>query len=102
VIAENIGGGFGMKGGLYPEICPGGARRAAHRPPGEWIADRSEGMQSDEHGRDNVTEAELALDENGRFLALAVRNYANIGAYYNSDRNAGPPTTISACSPAPM
>jgi carbon-monoxide dehydrogenase large subunit len=92
VIAENVGGGFGMKGGLYPEyVLTALAARLIGRPV-KWIADRSEGIQSDEHCRDNVTEAELALDTDGRFLALAVRNYANIGAYNNSDRNAGPPT----------
>jgi carbon-monoxide dehydrogenase large subunit len=92
VIAENVGGGFGMKGGLYPEyVLAALAARLVGRAV-KWIADRSEGIQSDEHCRDNVTDAELALDADGRFLALAVRNYANIGAYYNSDRNAGPPT----------
>jgi len=92
VIAENVGGGFGMKGGLYPEyVLAALAARLIGRPV-KWIADRSEGIQSDEHCRDNVTEAELALDADGGFLALAVRNYANIGAYNNSDRNAGPPT----------
>ena len=73
-------------------IRPGGARGAPHRPAGEMDCRAQRGIQSDEHCRDNVTEAELALDKDGRFLALAVRNYANIGAYYNSDRNAGPPT----------
>jgi carbon-monoxide dehydrogenase large subunit len=92
VIAENVGGGFGMKGGLYPEyVLACLAARLIGRPV-KWISDRSEGLQSDEHCRDNVTEAELAFDANGRFLAFAVRNYANIGAYYTSDRNAGPPT----------
>ena len=56
------------------------------------MSERSEGLLSDEHCRDNVTEAELALDNDGRFLAFAVRNFANIGAYYTSDRSAGPPT----------
>jgi aerobic carbon-monoxide dehydrogenase large subunit len=92
IIAENVGGGFGMKGGLYPEyVLAALAARLVGRPV-KWISERGEGLQSDEHCRDNVTEAELALDENGRFLAFAVRNFANIGAYYHSDRNAGPPT----------
>jgi carbon-monoxide dehydrogenase large subunit len=92
IIAENVGGGFGMKGGLYPEyVLAVLAARLIGRPV-RWISERGEGLQSDEHCRDNVTEAELALDENGRFVAFAVRNFANIGAYYHSDRNAGPPT----------
>jgi aerobic carbon-monoxide dehydrogenase large subunit len=92
VIAENVGGGFGMKGGLYPEyVLATLAARLTGRPV-KWIAERSEALQSDEHCRDNVTEAELALDRDGRFLAFAVRSFCNIGAYYTSDRSAGPPT----------
>jgi aerobic carbon-monoxide dehydrogenase large subunit len=92
VIAENVGGGFGMKGGLYPEyVLATLASRLVGRPV-KWIAERSEGLQSDEHCRDNITEAELALDGDGRFLAFGVHTFANIGAYHTSDRSAGPPT----------
>ncbi len=92
VIAENVGGGFGMKGGLYPEyVLATLAARLVGRPV-KWIAERSEGLQSDEHCRDNITEAELGLDRDGRFLAFSVRSFCNIGAYYTSDRSAGPPT----------
>jgi aerobic carbon-monoxide dehydrogenase large subunit len=92
IIAENVGGGFGTKGGLYPEyVLATLAARLTGRPV-KWIAERSEGLQSDEHCRDNITEAELGLDRDGRFLAFSVRTYCNIGAYYTSDRNAGPPT----------
>ena len=92
IVAENVGGGFGMKGGLYPEyVLAALAARVVGRPV-KWIAERSEALQSDEHGRDNITEAELGLDRDGRFLAFSVRTFCNIGAYYTSDRNAGPPT----------
>jgi carbon-monoxide dehydrogenase large subunit len=92
IVAENVGGGFGMKGGLYPEyVLAALAARLIGRPV-KWIAERSEGLQSDEHCRDNITEAELGLDRDGRFLAFSVRSCCNIGAYYTSDRNAGPPT----------
>jgi aerobic carbon-monoxide dehydrogenase large subunit len=92
IVAENVGGGFGMKGGLYPEyVLAALAARLVGRPV-KWIAERSEGLQSDEHCRDNITEAELGLDRDGRFLAFLVRSFCNIGAYYTSDRNAGPPT----------
>jgi aerobic carbon-monoxide dehydrogenase large subunit len=92
IVAENVGGGFGMKGGLYPEyLLAAIAARLIGRAV-KWIAERSEGLQSDEHCRDNITEAELGLDRDGRFLALSVRTFCNIGAYYTSDRNAGPPT----------
>jgi carbon-monoxide dehydrogenase large subunit len=92
IIAENVGGGFGMKGALYPEyVLAALAARLTGRPV-KWIGERSESLQSDEHCRDNITEAELALDRDGRFLAFSVRTRCNIGAYYTADRNAGPPT----------
>jgi carbon-monoxide dehydrogenase large subunit len=92
VIAENVGGGFGMKGGLYPEYVLATLSARLVGRPVKWIAERSEGLQSDEHCRDNITEAELGLDRDGRFLAFSVRSFCNIGAYYTSDRSAGPPT----------
>lgn len=90
VISENMGGGFGMKGGCYPEyaLCLAAARLLGR--PVKWIGERSESLLTDEQGRDNVTDAELALDRDGRFLALRVRTLANCGAYYTSDRNSGP------------
>ncbi|MGZ5837433.1 MAG: xanthine dehydrogenase family protein molybdopterin-binding subunit [Xanthobacteraceae bacterium] len=90
VISENVGGGFGMKGGLYDEyiLCVAAAR-ALHRPV-KWISERGEGLLSDEQCRDNITEAELALDKDGKFLALRVKTLVNIGAYYYTDRPAGP------------
>jgi carbon-monoxide dehydrogenase large subunit len=92
VISENVGGGFGMKGGLYPEYALSCLAAKLLGRPVKWISERGEGILSDEHCRDNLTDAELALDDDGRFLALRVRTFANIGAYNNSDRNAGPPT----------
>jgi aerobic carbon-monoxide dehydrogenase large subunit len=92
IVAENVGGGFGMKGGLYPEyVLAALAARLTGRPV-KWIGERSESLQSDEHCRDNITKAELGLDRDGRFLAFSVRTWCNIGAYYTADRNAGPPT----------
>jgi aerobic carbon-monoxide dehydrogenase large subunit len=92
IVSENVGGGFGMKGGIYPEyVLATLAARLTGRPI-KWIAERSEALVADEHCRDNITEAELALDPDGRFLALRVRTFANIGAYHTSDRAAGPPT----------
>jgi aerobic carbon-monoxide dehydrogenase large subunit len=92
IISENVGGGFGMKGGVYPEYILAMLAAKLIGRPVKWTADRSESFLSDEHCRDNITEAELALDKDGKFLAIRVRNYCNIGAYYSSDRNAGPPT----------
>jgi carbon-monoxide dehydrogenase large subunit len=87
-----VGGGFGMKGALYNEyiLCVAAARVLGR--PVKWISERSEGLLSDEQCRDNITEAELALDKDHKFLAFKVKTWANIGAYYHSDRAAGPPT----------
>jgi carbon-monoxide dehydrogenase large subunit len=92
VISENVGGGFGMKGGLYPEyiLCCLASKLA--RAPVKWVGERGESLLSDEHCRDNITEAELALDADGKFVGFRARTYANLGAYYHSDRSAGPPT----------
>jgi carbon-monoxide dehydrogenase large subunit len=92
IVSENVGGGFGMKGALYPEYVLASLTARLTGRPVKWIGERSESLQSDEHCRDNITEAELGLDADGRFLAFAARTYCNIGAYYTSDRNAGPPT----------
>src|SRR6516165_10561527 len=51
------------------------------------MCERSEAVQADEHARDNVSEAELALDKDGNFLGLRVRTLANVGAYISSERN---------------
>jgi carbon-monoxide dehydrogenase large subunit len=92
VISDNVGGGFGMKGGLYPEYALATLAAKLTGRPVKWIGDRSESFLADEHCRDNVTEAELALDKNGKFLAIRVKNYCNLGAYNASDRSGGPPT----------
>ena len=92
VISDNVGGGFGMKGGVYPEYQLALLAAKLTGRPVKWIGDRSESFLSDEHCRDNVTEAELALDKTGKFLAIRVKNFCNIGAYNAADRSAGPPT----------
>ena len=90
VISENMGGGFGMKGGCYPEyiLCTLAAKLVG--APVKWISERSEGLLTDEQARDNVTEAELALDTDGKFLGLRVKTFAASGAFYNTDRSSGP------------
>src|SRR5262249_14130563 len=87
VIAGDVGGGFGTKGWQYPEhrLVLWAARKI--RRPVKWTCERREAIPADEHARDNVSEAELALDAEGRFLALRVRTLANVGAYVSSDRN---------------
>ncbi len=87
VIAGDIGGGFGTKGWQYPEhrLVLWAARKLGR--PVKWACERREAIPADEHARDNVSEAELALDARGCFLALRVRTLANVGAYVSSDRN---------------
>src|SRR6266511_621183 len=87
VIAGDVGGGFGTKGWQYPEhrLVLWAARKLGR--PVKWACERREAIPADEHARDNVSEAELALDGGGRFLALRVRTLANVGAYVSSDRN---------------
>ena len=81
VITPNVGGGFGMKAFVYPEqALVVWASRKLKRPV-KWQADRSEGFLSDNQGRDHVTRAELAMDEEGHFLGLRVTTLANLGAY---------------------
>jgi carbon-monoxide dehydrogenase large subunit len=84
VIAPDVGGGFGSKIFLYAEevVVTWAARRLAR--PVKWTADRSEAFQTDAHGRDHVTHAELALDKNGTFLGLRVDTKANLGAYLST------------------
>jgi carbon-monoxide dehydrogenase large subunit len=84
VITEDVGGAFGMKTGPYPEYFA--LLVASHKlgRPVHWMSTRSEAFISDNQGRDAYTDAELALDEDGKFLALRVRHLANQGAYLGS------------------
>ncbi|NNE86178.1 MAG: xanthine dehydrogenase family protein molybdopterin-binding subunit [Alphaproteobacteria bacterium] len=81
VVTGDVGGGFGMKIFPHPEqpIVVWAARKLAR--PVKWTADRSEGFMSDVQGRDHVTRAEMAMDDDGNFLALRVTTYASLGAY---------------------
>jgi carbon-monoxide dehydrogenase large subunit len=81
VVVGDVGGGFGMKTGVYPEdLAIAFCARALKRPI-KWVADRSEEFISASHGRDLQTKAELALDASGKILALRVASLANVGAY---------------------
>jgi carbon-monoxide dehydrogenase large subunit len=84
VIAPDVGGGFGSKIYLYPEetAMVWAAKRVGR--PIKWTAERSESFLSDAHGRDHVTHAELALDKDGKFLAMRVHTIAAMGAYLST------------------
>ncbi len=91
VLTGNVGGSFGMKASVYPEYpCLLHAARALGRPV-KWTDERSESFLSDSHGRDHEVDAELALDAEGRFLAIRVQGYGNLGAYL-SNATTIPPT----------
>jgi carbon-monoxide dehydrogenase large subunit len=85
VVTGDTGGSFGMKTPIFNEIplvCY--ASKLTGRPV-KWISTRTEAFLSDAQGRDNVTDAELALDKDGRFLALRVKTVAAIGAYLQNN-----------------
>ena len=84
VVTPDVGGGFGMKLFLYAEhVLTCYAARKLGRPV-KWVSERSEAFLSDTQGRDNITAGEIALDKDGRFLALRTRNVANMGAYLST------------------
>jgi carbon-monoxide dehydrogenase large subunit len=80
-VAPDVGGGFGAKNFIYPEhvLILWAARRVGR--PVKWIATRSEVFLADHQARDHLADAALALDAEGRFLALRVQSVANVGAY---------------------
>ncbi|MGY6252440.1 xanthine dehydrogenase family protein molybdopterin-binding subunit [Paraburkholderia caledonica] len=84
VIAPDVGGGFGSKIFLYAEdVALTWASKKIRRPV-KWTAERSEAFLSDAHGRDHVTKAELAMDADGKFLAMRIHTIANMGAYLST------------------
>jgi carbon-monoxide dehydrogenase large subunit len=87
VIATDVGGGFGAKGWQYVEhrLVLWAAKKLGQ--PVKWVCERSEAILADEHGRDNVSDVEIALARDGRILGFRVAMTCNIGAYIGSDRN---------------
>jgi carbon-monoxide dehydrogenase large subunit len=84
VFAPDVGGGFGSKIYHYAEEALVTWASAKVGRPVKWTAERSESFLSDAHGRDHVTHAELALDKDGKFLALKVDTLSNMGAYLST------------------
>ena len=84
VIAPDVGGGFGSKIFIYAEevVCLWAARKVGR--PVKWTGERSEAFLADAHGRDHVTTAELALDADGKILALRAKTIANLGGYLST------------------
>src|SRR5579871_3757523 len=82
VISPDVGGGFGMKGAVYPEeaLVLWASRRLGGRPV-KWVATRAEAFLADSHGRDQVVTGELALDEHGKILGLRVNALHDMGSH---------------------
>jgi carbon-monoxide dehydrogenase large subunit len=81
LVTPNVGGSFGMKASIYPEyVCLAHAARELKRPV-KWTDERSGSFLSDQHGRDHEMTAALALDKDGKFLALRVTGWGNVGAW---------------------
>lgn len=91
VLTEDVGGSFGIKANLYPEylMCLWASKRLGRAV--KWVSERSEGLISDYHGRDNVSDAALALDAEGNFIGMRVKTLVNLGAYL-SPIGSGPAT----------
>jgi carbon-monoxide dehydrogenase large subunit len=84
ILTGNVGGSFGMKANAYPEYaCLLHAARQLGRPV-KWTDERTGSFMSDQHGRDHEVAAELALDAQGRFLAVRLTSFANMGAYLST------------------
>ena len=84
VIAPDVGGGFGSKIFIYAEetVCVWAARKVGR--PVKWTGERSDAFQSDAHGRDHVTHAEMAFDDGGKIQGFRVKTIANLGAYMST------------------
>ena len=80
VVSPDVGGGFGMKGDTYPEdaLVLWASRRLGR--PVKWVATRTESLLGDNHGRDQLVSAEMALDESGRILAIRMQALHAVGA----------------------
>jgi len=85
VISIEVGGSFGMKTPVFNEAPLTLLASKLTGRPVKWMSTRTEAFLSDAQARDNVTEAELALDKDGHFLALRVKTIAAIGAYLQNN-----------------
>jgi aerobic carbon-monoxide dehydrogenase large subunit len=99
VLTDDVGGAFGLKTGPYPEYIAQmiGARKLGR--PIHWMSGRSEAFLSDNQARDSHSRAELALDGDGRFLALRIHNTGNLGAYVGAVGANIPTFNFARCLP---
>lgn len=100
VYAEDVGGAFGMKAPLYPEyIALLAAAKIVGRPV-HWMSTRSESFLSDNQARDTITEAELAIDADGKFQALRIKHVASMGGYCTPNGAHIQTNNFARCFPA--
>ncbi|MEK9685041.1 MAG: xanthine dehydrogenase family protein molybdopterin-binding subunit [Rhodospirillaceae bacterium] len=95
MIAGDVGGSFGMKGGIYPEVPVVAWASKRLGQPVKWNCERSEGHISDDQARDVVVDAELGFDNNGKILAVRYNAHCNVGAYLSMN-GFGTPNGIAA------
>ncbi len=97
VHAQDIGGSFGQRSAAYPEYCMQMVASKELGRPVRWISTRSEGFMSDTHGRGNTVTGELALDRDGKFLALRLDWIADMGGYLSATGSASHTRNPSTC-----
>jgi len=84
VVGRDVGGGFGQRSTVYPEYVMSLYAARELRRPVKWVSTRSESFMTDTHGRANIGAGELALDRDGKFLALRYDWITDQGAYISS------------------
>ena len=94
VVAGDIGGSFGMKSGVFNEVALVLLAAKITGRPVKWNATRNESFLSDAAARDNITEGQLALDKDGKFLAMRFKTIANLGAYVQPGSEGGPVSNL--------
>jgi carbon-monoxide dehydrogenase large subunit len=100
VHAEDVGGAFGMKAPVYPEYIALLAAAKLLKRPVHWMSTRSESFLSDNQARDTITEAELAINRNGKFLALKIKHLAGMGGYCTANGAHIQTNNFARCFPA--
>jgi carbon-monoxide dehydrogenase large subunit len=97
VHAQDIGGSFGQRSAAYPEYCMQMLAAKELGRPVRWISTRAEGFMSDTHGRANTVTGELALDGEGKFLALRLDWIADMGGYLSATGSASHTRNPATC-----
>jgi len=97
VHAQDVGGSFGQRSAAYPEYALQMLASKELGKPVQWISSRSEGFNSDTHGRGNTVTGELALDRDGKFVGLRLDWIADMGAYHSATGSASHTRNPSAC-----